>query len=309
MPSPTRLLHWTAAVLGVVLTLAPLQAQVRKLHTRDLVRLSQIQVTEQLKQSDVVFIPIGSVETNGIQPSDRDYVAALGFAMAMADEVGGLYMPGLVWSYPGTTLIATATINISPSQGSDFLKATVESLIRAGFRRLVFVSSGHGPVPMTAGVVVRETFDKFRAPLMYLEMGEQMARLKVPAEARSKLIYGTHHITGRMIDLALKGEYGEGPTDPIPVNPGMEELGKLGFTGSMTVGSWITDYRGHGGRNQVLPATDAEREQWGKEGEAQLRAVVKQLNLKAAVDALKKHDEFTNKVIAPKFEAILPPLP
>lgn len=309
MSSPSRLLRWSAAVLGAVLALAPLQAQVRKLHTRDLVRLSQFQVTEQLKQSDVVFIPIGSVETNGIQPSDRDYVAALGFAMAMADEVGGLYMPGLVWSYPGTTLIATATINISPSQGIDFLKATVESLIRAGFRRLVFVSSGHGPVPMTAGVVIRETFDKFRAPLMYLEMGEQMARLKIPAEARSKLIYGTHHITGRMIDLALKGEYGEGSTDPIPVNPGMEELGKLGFTGSMTVGSWISDYRGHGGRNQVLPATDAEREQWGKDGEAQLRAVVKQLNLKAAVDALKKHDEFTNKVIVPKFQGILPQLP
>lgn len=294
---------------GYLVAAAPLQAQVRKLHTRDFTRLSQVQVTEQLKQSDVIFIPIGSVETNGTQPSDRDWVAGLGFAIAMADEVGGLYMPGLMWSYPGTTLIATATINISPTQGIDFLKATCESLIRAGFRRIVFVSSGHGPAPMTAGVVLRELFDKFRTPLLYLEMGEQMARLKIAGDARNKLLYGSHHLAGRMIDLALKGEYGDGPTDAIPVNPGMEELGKLGVTGSLAVGSWITDYRGHGPRSQVLPATDAEREKWGQEGEAQIRDVVKKLNIKAVVEAQKKHDEFTNKVLVPKYQSILPPQP
>jgi len=306
-----RLNNWlklaSLALAGCLVAAAPLQAQVRKLHTRDLIRLSQLQVTEQLKQSDVVFIPVGSVETNGIQPSDRDYVAALGYAMAMAEEVGGLYMPGLIWSYPGTTLVATSTINISPSQGVSFLKTLSESLIRAGFRRLVFISSGHGPAPMTAGTVVREIFDEFRVPLLYLEMGEQLARLQVPPQARNRLLYGAHSITGRLIDLALKGEYGEGPTDPIPVNPGMDELGKLGYTGSMTVGSWITDYRSHGGRNQVLPATEAEREQWGREGEAQVRAIVKQMRLREAMDALKKHDEFTNKVLVPKFEKNLAP--
>ena len=73
----------------------------RKLHTRDLTRLSQVQVADYLKRSDIIFIPIGAVETNGIMPSDRDYVSPLAYAMAMADELDALYMPGLIWSYPG----------------------------------------------------------------------------------------------------------------------------------------------------------------------------------------------------------------
>src|SRR5881397_4430605 len=89
-----------------------LPAQVRKLHTRDLTRLSQVQVADYLKRSDIIFIPIGAVETNGIMPSDRDYVSPLAYAMAMADELDALYMPGLIWSYPGTTMIAPATVNI-----------------------------------------------------------------------------------------------------------------------------------------------------------------------------------------------------
>ena len=64
----------TLGLAGCLLMAAPLRGQVRKLHTRDMTRLSHIQVADYLKRSDVIFIPIGAVETNGIMPSDRDYV-------------------------------------------------------------------------------------------------------------------------------------------------------------------------------------------------------------------------------------------
>ena len=296
-------------LLGAV----PLPAQVRKLHTRDLVRLSQPQVTEYLKRSDIVFVPIGSVETTGIMPSDRDYVSALGYAMAMADELDALYMPGLIWSYPGTSMVGSSTIGITPTEGINFLKTTSVSLIRNGFRRIIFLSSGHGPVPMTAGVTVREIFDDYRVPMLYLEMGEQVAKLKVPAAERNRIAYGAHQIAGRLIDFGLKGEYGpdpygDGQKGPVPVNEGYQALGRLGVTGSLAVGMWVADVRAHALGAQELPATEAEREQWGKQGEAQLRAIVKQMKLREIVDNLKKHDEFTNKVLGPKFENILPPL-
>ena len=83
----------TAGLACCLLQTAPLQGQVRKLHTRDLTRLSQIQVADYLKRSDIVFIPIGAVETNGIMPSDRDYVSPLAYAMTMADELDAVYMP------------------------------------------------------------------------------------------------------------------------------------------------------------------------------------------------------------------------
>src|SRR6516162_2399859 len=112
------------------ITAIPAPSQVRKLHTRDMTRLSQVQVADYLKRSDIIFIPVGAVETNGIMPRDRDYVSPLAYAMTMAEELDALYMPGLIWSYPGTTMIAPATVNISPSQGTVFLRAVAESLLR-----------------------------------------------------------------------------------------------------------------------------------------------------------------------------------
>src|SRR5437867_10945785 len=88
---------------------ASLCAQVRKLHTRDMTRLSQVQVADYLKRSDIIFFPDGAVETNGIMPSDRDYVSPLAYAMTTADELDAIYMPGLNWPYPATTTLAPAT--------------------------------------------------------------------------------------------------------------------------------------------------------------------------------------------------------
>jgi len=85
-------------------------------------RLSQVQAVDQLKRNDIIFIPVGAVETNGIMPSDRDYVSPLAYAMAMADETGGLYMPGPIWSFPGTTVVAPATIYMTPEAGTAYLK-------------------------------------------------------------------------------------------------------------------------------------------------------------------------------------------
>jgi creatinine amidohydrolase len=302
--------EWAALGLACCVLSAPAWGQVRKLHTRDLTRLSQVQVADYLKRSDIIFIPIGAVETNGIMPSDRDYVSPLAYAMTMADEMDALYMPGLIWSYPGTTMIASATVNMSPSQGVAFLKTLAQSLLHQGFRRQVYISSGQGPAPLTGGTLVREFFDEERVPLLYIDMDVYLPKLKLPPDARSKALYGAHYITGRIIDLPLKGDYGPNESKaagPVPENTGYAALGKLGYSGSLALGSFVPDVMAHGGgREPVLPANAAERDEWGKQGQAQIVAVVKQMHLKEAMDALKKHDEYTNKVLVPKFGKILP---
>lgn len=283
--------------------------QVRQLHTRDLTRLSQVQVANYLKRSDVIFIPIGAVETNGILPSDRDYVSALAYAMAMADEAQALYLPGLPWSYPGTTMIAPSTINISPSEGVTFLRATAKSLLRQGFRRQIYISSGHGPAPLTGGTLAREFFDQEYVPILYIDMDHYLPRLKLPADARSKAIYGAHFITGRLVDLPLKGDYGSTESQAagtIPQNEGLADLGKLGLSGSLSLGSWVPDVMAHAGSGTLLAATEAERESWGKAGRDQIVAIVKQMELPRALESLKKHDEFTNRVLVPKYSQIVP---
>ena len=291
-----------------VLTTAPAWCQVRKLHTRDLTRLSQVQVADHLKHSDIIFIPLGAVETNGIMPSDRDYVSPLAYAMAMADDVDGLYMPGLVWSYPGTTLIAQATVNMSPTQGLNFLRAVAESLLRQGFRRQVYISSGQGPAPLTAGTLVREFYDTEHVPLLYIDMDAYLPKLKLPPTARDKALYGAHYITGRIIDLPLQGEYGEAESQaagPVPENTGLAGLTKLGYSGSLSLGSWQPDVMAHG-RPPVLASSAAQREEWGKEGEAQIRGIVKLMKMQEAMDDLKQHDKFTNEILIPKYGKLVP---
>jgi creatinine amidohydrolase len=266
-------------------------------------------VADYLKRSDIIFVPVGAVETNGIMPSDRDYVSPLGVSIAMAEELDALYMPGLVWSYPGTTMIAPATVNISPSDGIRFLRAVAESLLRQGFRRQVYISMGQGPAPLTVGTMIREFYDEEHVPLLYIDMDTYLPKLKLAPDARTKLMYGTHYISGRIIDIPCKGDYGEAeskPAGPIPDNTGLAGLSKLGYSGSLSLGSWVPDVMAHGGGSPVLPANPAEREEWGKQGQAQLRAIVKQMHLKEAMDDLKQHDDYTNKVLVPKFGKILP---
>ena len=64
---------------------------------------------------------------------------------------------------------------------------------------------------------------------------------------------------------------------------------------------------GHGGgREPALPTTAGEREEWGLQGKAQIVAIVKQMHLEEAMSDLKQHDEYTNKVLVPKYGRILP---
>ncbi len=284
--------------------------QVRPLQTRDLTRLSQVQVAAQLKKSDVIFVPVGAVETNGIQPSGRDYVTPLAYSIAMAEDTGGLFMQGLMWSFPGTTAVASATVNNSPQEGTRFLKNLAYSLLRQGFRRQVYVTASHGPAALTVGTLAREFFEETRVPILYINMDTYLPRLQLKEEERNRSLYGSHWITGRIVDLALKGEYGEAelhPTAPPPENKGLATLGKLGFSGSLALGSWINDTMAHGGGGTTqLPGTAAEREQWGREGQRQIEAIVKRMNLNEAMEALREHDRYTQEVVVPRLGKTVP---
>src|SRR5579864_5759946 len=88
-----------------------------KLRTRDVTRLSQIEVANYLKRSDVIFVPVGAIEAQGVLPSDREYVAPLGMAMKMAEDADAVYLPYLAYFYPGSTITSAATVYMSLSEG------------------------------------------------------------------------------------------------------------------------------------------------------------------------------------------------
>ena len=236
-------------------------------------------------------------------------LAALAMAMLMAGETGGLYMPGLMWSYPGTTAIAPSSIYTTPQTGTAFLKSLAHSLLRQGFRRQVYLSASHGPAPLTVGTMVREFFEETRVPILYINLDTYLPRLKLTAAERSRTLYGAHSLIGHVEDLPLRGDYGSResePAGPVPPNEGLAVLGQLGFSGSLSLGSWVPDVMAHGGSDKDLPATASERAAWGKQGEEQLRAIVKRMRMPEAMDALRKHDRYTQEILVPKFRDQLP---
>jgi hypothetical protein len=152
------------------------------------------------------------------------------------------------------------------------------------------------------GTLVREFFEETRVPVLYINMDTYLPRLQLKEQERHRTLYGAHWMTGRIVDLPLKGEYGEAETRtaPTPENKGLTTLGRLGFSGSLTLGSWINDVMAHGGGPAELPATAAEREAWGREGQRQIEAIVARMRLKEAMEALREHDRYTQEVIVPK---------
>lgn len=71
-------------------------------------------------------------------------------------------------------------------------------------------------------------------------------------------------MTSRMEDLPLKGDYSSALTQAPPdilENEGLKELSKLGFSGNLTLGSWISHSMAHGG-TATLPAATIKREAW-----------------------------------------------
>ncbi|HXA03878.1 MAG TPA: creatininase family protein [Bryobacteraceae bacterium] len=288
-----------------IASLALLGQDRSKLRTRDVTRLSQIEIADYLKRSDVIFVPVGAIEAQGVLPSDREYVAPLGMAIKMAEEADAVYLPYLAYFYPGSTITSAATVYMSLSEGETYLKIIAKSLLRQGYRRQIWVTMGHGPSPLTVGTMVRAFFEETHVPILNIEVSNVVRAMKGDY---SKMMYGEYSMLGRLGDIPLSGEApktqrreGGAAAD----DPGLATLTKMGLAGSLTLGYWWSDPEGHG-IGGSLPATEAERIAWAKEGAAEMDAVVKSMDLKTVLRALRDHDQFTQEMIVPKFEKMLP---
>jgi creatinine amidohydrolase len=276
------------------------------MRTRDITRLSQFEIANYLKRNNAIFVPVGSVEGNGASPSDKDYASALAVAMKMAEAADGLFAPNLSYFYAGSTITSEATVNISLSESREYLKHLAKSFLRQGFRTQVWVVSGHGPAPLFVGSMVREFFDETHVPILAIDAAD-IARKQ--NRDREKMAYGTYSLLHRLEDMPLAADVPNIPMKPGGVaadNPGLATLSKLGYSGSLTLGFWWPDPNGHGYSNTNLPKTSEERAAWGKQGEAEIDALVRGMDVPAMVTALKSHGKFTEDVIVSKYKAMLP---
>jgi creatinine amidohydrolase len=156
----------------------------------------------------------------------------------MAEEADGLVLPYLAFFLPGGTVVGKGTVYVTPSEGLAYLKVIVRSLLRQGFRRQIYLT-GHGPSPQTLSPLIREFFDETKDPILYIETGGLMRKVKGDF---SKALFGAYSIV-RLEDIPLN------VTQLMPEHPTDESLSKrqeLG-PGSGAIGAYFGDPGEHGG--------------------------------------------------------------
>jgi creatinine amidohydrolase len=280
----------------------------RRMHTRDVTRLSQLQITDYLKRKDVIFVAVGATEAQGALPSDREYIAPLGSAAAMAEEADAVYMPNLAYFYPGSTITSSATVYVSIPLGEAYLKAVAHSLLRQGFKTQIWVWHGHGPAPLYVGAMVRDFFEETHVPILSIDAAQAERAYK---GEKDKVTYGKYAMVGHLEDIPLASEIPENvghSGGAAAEDPGLAVLTKMGLAGSLALGYWWANPDAHaaGMGGGKLPATAEERTAWSKIGIQQLTAIVKGMDIKAMVSGLQQHVKFTEDNIVPKFKSMLP---
>jgi creatinine amidohydrolase len=268
--------------------------------------LTGYEINEYLKRNDVIFIPVGPVEVNDGNPVDVEYVLPLAYAIKLAEKSDGLVLPYVSYTDTGATLNDRATILVSAAEGSAYIKVIVRSLIRQGFRRIVFLSS-HGPAFHTIVPAADDIFYETHVSSVWLEPGiiasggnsstatstnTNSAKTSAAASPspRKQRVYGAYKIVGRLNDMPV------GLTQPpheFEDDEGLNKINKIVGIWNGKVPAFYADSSQHGGF--VTPVTAEQRETWGKDGAAAIEAEVNSFDINGLLEGLREHNEFTKR--------------
>ena len=297
-----------AALLAAALVPTTLHAQTPAMRTRYLPSLTNPEIEQYLKRNDVIFIPVGTVETFGTMPSDMEYRMAEAYAVKFAEETDGLILPDITYFYPGVTVTGAASVYIPQDVGLSYLKAIAHSLLRQGFRRQIYLSA-HGPSDQYVSGMVRQFFEETKDPILYIHLPLLNRRAGATPEVNTfrSTGYGAYYMLGRMDDIPLKLDIPKPDRPPLPRPPASMSILSPLAPESSAVGSYDPDPEHNGGRPlESVNMTAAERERLGKQGAALIEANIKAVNIKAVVQALRDEDKYVHDVIVPRFRDILP---
>src|SRR5439155_9124076 len=128
-----------------------------KMRTRYFTSLTNPEIEQYLKRNDVIFIPVGAIETFGPMPTGMEYTMGEAYALRMAEETDGLILPWVTYFYPGVTVTGVGSVYVPQNVGFEYLKAIAHSLLRQGFRRQIYLSA-HGPSNQYVSGMVRDFF-------------------------------------------------------------------------------------------------------------------------------------------------------
>ena len=298
-----------------------------QMRTRCLPSMTNHEVEEYLKRSDIIIIPVGVAEMHGAYPLDCEYVMAEAYARLIAEQVDGLVLPNLVYFHPGATQIGRGTVHMSMENGFRYVTAIAESLLQQGFRRQIYIP-GHQPTSQFLLPLITEFFDNNKVPLFYLDMmaylvaNGKMEPLSFEAMRQPQILstpermgdhakwIGSYKICGRINDFPTGAEANDpeslaGANDP---EEGQKALFRLLASRptllSCSPAFYYTHCSDHG--SAPLPQTREEIEREGEIGEKWMRDQIDSCDFVSLFEDLKIVDKYMNKEIMEKHGDHLP---
>jgi len=191
------------------------------------------------------LLPVGCVEMHGPhQPVGTDSIVAKAFALRIADAADGIVLPGVHYTWPGSTDGFAGTIAIEP----ELVYKTVESVLlkawRMGLRSLLLLSIHHGnhyPLYM----LVRRVYEEHLIPAVYVnpmealdEEADALFAGEYSQSMEASLVLAALHILGQP-DLYSEAEMCYDDQAP----PRFESYRRISKVGA--VGSFMQDPRHH----------------------------------------------------------------
>ena len=302
-----------SAALVTLLTSAAQGQSVPAMRTRYFTVLTNPEIDQYLKRNDVIFIPVGTVESMGAFPTDLEYVMAEAYALKMAEIADGLVLPHVIFFYPGVTVTGRGSVYVPEDTGLTYLKAIAHSLLRQGFRRQIYISA-HGPSNQYVSALVREFFEETKDPILYIEASRLLRNAQTAGAAPQPsgtnnfraVGYGAYGIVGRLSDVPLSLDIPKSTESPLPPPPAsIRKLSPLGPE-SGAVGSYDPDGEHSSVRPLDVNITAAERAQLARQGAELIEAAVNAMDVKGVIQALRDEDKYVNQIIVPRYKDLLP---
>ena len=248
------------------------------------------EIEEYLDRSDIILLPVGTIEMHGEMPVGCEHVLPLAIALKMAEQVDGLVLPNLPYFYAGATAIGRGTLQVPPSAGSAYLRAICSSLLRQGFRRQILLST-HGPAYTTVAPLVREFFDETKCPIVYIDFESYYGSYSW--DDFNKMLWGAYDILGRLEEI------------PRDQRPSERTYPKAIVTGRFHVGGYYEKPSDHGW-GPDHPLSDPERAARAEEGKAMIEKMLLGVDPPTLVAKMKELDAYLQTQVLPKYRDHLP---
>lgn len=114
------------------------------------------EVKEALKETNVVIIPVGSIEQHGLHlPLETDYIQAVELAKRIAEKAGALVAPVILCGHSQHHMGFPGTISLKPETLVQVIFEACQSLGRHGFNKIVLLST-HGGNDVACGFAAQK---------------------------------------------------------------------------------------------------------------------------------------------------------